>query len=275
MVALSIMHQLEIAERSHVIVVDAFAGARGVAERLGSLPEPFSGVSAVFVESPSKGYHLLRNSRFSAIFIDADVGVRKSVDLLRIRYSNPGLKINVYEEGLGTYRSDLYGGLKGSVLNYFGVGTRFGGFRFTSSLYLYDPKHYKVLFPGSEPKLERINRALPDFILDHFDTLSDLFDYKPNILPRSKNCNIYLSNWTIDKFFIEKFLSYGIDSYIKPHPHILDFKESEYDLVIDAAAPAEIAIINFLKKYDFVDVYHHGSSIERYIKDSRVRYIRI
>lgn len=275
MVALSIMHQLEIAGRSHVIVVDAFAGARGVAERLAFLPKPFSGISVAFVDSTTRAYHLLRDNRFSAIFIDADVGFRKAMDLLRIRLNNIEVSINVYEEGLGTYRADLYRGIKRRVLQSIGIGTRFGGFILTDSLYLYRPDEYEEAFRSIRPKLNAIKKSLVSFIVDYFDTLLVLFNYTPPDLIDGKKCSIYLSNWTIDTSFVNSFLLMPGDGYIKPHPHIINFQEDSYRLVIDPAAPAEIAILSLLRIYDKVDVYHHGSSVERYVNDPRLHYIRV
>jgi len=276
MVALSIMHQLEIAERSQVIVVNAFAGARGVAERLAFLAEPFSGISVKFVETIPTAYHFIRNNRFSVIFIDADVGVRKCIDLLRARLANSGLEIRVYEEGLGTYRKDLYQGFKRSLLNSLGIGTRFGGFGLTSKLYLYNPAEYQINFPKSKVLLELVAIPLSQFIYDHFGLLSCLFDYKAPASVRSHKCNLYLSNWSIDDLFINRFLALHGDSYIKPHPHITDFKNNNsHSLVVDPAIPAEIAILGFLSLYESVDVYHHGSSVERYITNDNVNYILI
>lgn len=276
MVALSIMHQLEISERSQVIVVDAFAGARGVAERLAFLPEPFSGISVEFVDSVRTAYHLVRQNRFSVIFIDADVGVRKCIDLLRSRLSNFELDIRVYEEGLGTYRKDLYRGIKRSLLDFLGVGTRFGGFRLTSKLYLYAPDDYRESFPTSKVSLELIVKPLSAFIIDNFTLLSRLFDYKPPAFTKSHRCNLYLSNWAIDDLFISRFLALLGDSYIKPHPHITDFKNNNpHSLVVDPAIPAEIAILGLLELYESVDVYHHGSSVARYIANDSLNYITI
>ncbi len=275
MVALSIIKQLEIAGTSHIIVTRTFAGASGVAERLAHLEAPFSGISIVFAQSIPEAYQLLRRQRFSEIFIDADVGVRKFFDLLRIRFRHWRANINVYEEGLGTYRTDLYRGMKKSTLQLIGIGTRFGGSSLTSKLYLYSPSDYKRLFPSDGPTLIKIEEQLSTFINKHLVNLNDIFDYKSDYKVTSKDCLIYLSSWSVDQYFIKQLGLLSGDQYIKLHPHITDFDEIGSGNYIDPSAPAEMVITELLTFYDNIDVYHHGSSVMRYIKSDRVSYNNI
>lgn len=273
-IALSIMTQLRIGQSVHVIVVDSFAGARDVCARLGSPDGPLKGVSAEFVGSTKDGYRALRKRRFSRIFIDCDVGAVRYLELLMIKAANPHLTINVYEEGMGTYRTDLYSGIKKNVLDLVGAGTAFGGCGLTSNLYIYNPDDYLSSFYKTKVNLIKIHQQIADLVCKMFGEMMTLFDYTP-VSGAGSKCNIYLSSWKFNESFLKRFQSFPGDRYIKPHPHLKDANAEADAVFLSAAVPAELVLIDLLKKYKCIDVYHHGSSIEKYIKSDRIQYMII
>ncbi|MGX9728047.1 MAG: hypothetical protein ACTFAK_12245 [Candidatus Electronema sp. VV] len=69
-------------------------------------------------------------------------------------------KNHVYEEGLGTYRKDLYTGTRKRLFDYFGIGTFFGG-----------------NFPLNGSKIRWIRKSLSDFITENCSDLQKLFGF--------------------------------------------------------------------------------------------------
>src|SRR5690606_35901220 len=116
--ALSVINQLNIRTKAYLVIVDSFFNARSVYERMKSTDWEFSGLSFEFFVSRSEAHQFVRMHKVNNIFIDADVGVRKYFDLLRMKLNNRLLSINVYEEGIGTYRTDLYPGVKKLIFDF-------------------------------------------------------------------------------------------------------------------------------------------------------------
>lgn len=274
-VSLSIIRQLEIANMSHVVVVDRFSNARRVWENLKSYEGAMCSLSTSFAATSEEAYRFLRNQRFSAIFIDSDVGLRRYLDLITIRLNNPDVDINVYEEGLGTYRTDLYDGIKKHLLRFLGIGTHFGGCKLTSAIYLYEPDEYSQLFPKPGLDVHQIAIKPVDFIESFFGDICQLFEYLSS-MPRAKEarCNVYLPSWSINELFINIFEALDGDNYVKPHPHARTFS-SERCTTIAPEVPAEILLFDLKNKYDIVNVYHNGSSVERYVEYPNINYVRI
>ena len=275
MVSLSIIKQLDVAIRSHIIIVDAFAGAKGVADRLLASKGIFFGLSVEFIHSIPRAYRILRQQPYSNIFIDADVGVRKGIDLFRIWIANSKVKINVYEEGVGTYRNDIYSGVRKKLVEMFGFSTYFGGFILTSNIYIYNIEKYKSSFSKSKTKAIKIRKNINSFINENYKEITDIFSYRPITSDGGDSCIIYLSNWKLDKKVIKKLSRITDRLYVKPHPHIVaDFELSENNM-IPAEFPAEIVIMDLIRLYKKVYVYHHGSSVKNYVKSSSVNYIEL
>lgn len=275
LVALSIIKQLGIQTTSYLVIVDEFFNAGPIYERMKSVNWEFSDLAVEFCRHHNDAYKFASTNKIENIFIDSDIGTKKYLQLLNIKFKHRATNISVYEEGLGTYRPDLYSGVKKSIFDILGVGTQFGGSSFTDSLYLYHPNEYQNTFPGYRKRLEKINLSPLDILRLYFNEFSFIFDYVGVSRQSSNECHLYLSSWDLDYNFIERFLAFPGDKYFKPHPHIKTTDLSEYGTLINRTAPVEMILADLKEKYEIVNVYHHGSSAEKYFNEKNVIFVRI
>lgn len=275
LVALSIIKQLGIDQRSYLAIVGTFYNARLVYERLATANWELSPLSIKFFESHKDANKFIIKSRASNLFTDGDVSVKKYLELQSIKLRRKSITINVYEEGLGTYRTDLYSGLKKRILNLLGVGTNYGGCILTDSLYLFNPDLYKNTFPKSQVKLVQIAMRPVDIISSYFDSLSFIFDHSPISRGSEDVCHVYLSSWGVDYDFLKEFSKLRGDKYIKLHPRAKAIRGENYGVMVSRTPPAEMVLLDMMGKYKTVNVYHHGSSVEKYFSEKNVVFLKV
>ena len=272
LMSLSIIKQAHIERSATMVIVDAFANSRLVCESLSSLDWDFREVGFHFAQSVKAAHTLVRRSKgLKALYIMGDVGLRQYLSIGHIKLNSPTLTIHVYEEGHGTYKTDLYGGIKAKVFNIVGVGTHFGGCSFTDAIHVCDPEAYRSLFPSANTSVHAIDRG-PGAMLHTFrEELTHVFDYRAISSTASPLCNVYLTDWVIDHSFLEIFCALEGDNYIKPHPHIKSEPTAFACRTLSPTVPAEMFLLDAMAKYSKLVVYHHhGSSAERYIKGDNI-----
>lgn len=272
--AVAIIRQLGVADRSCMIVTDDFNDAEAVATRLGTADWDLSEINVHFCPERRKAERLAVDLGAQKIFVDSDVGVKRFFILLwtQIRRRRP--EIWVYEEGLGTYRADLYQQPKRSMLEVAGVGTRFGGCLITTGIYIREPDDYRRRFPQGPGKARKIACSPCEAIGRDFAEWSRIFDYKPVSSSTGDRCSIYLGNWTTDTIDLEWFKSLSGDKYFKPHPHLRPGPAVAGVLTVSPTAPAELVLMDLRTKYMHIDVFHHGTSCERYMSVDGVSFVR-
>lgn len=275
LVALAIIKQLNVQEKTYLIIVDSFYNAKLVYERIRSADWEFSETSVEFFQSLDGAYHFAGECGAKSLFIDADVGVRKYFTLLRLKLKRRIQNINVYEEGLGTYRIDLYAGTKKTLLDLVGIGTRFGGCSLTNCIHLYEPETYRKNFPKHKASIKKIKYRPKDIIQLYFPHLNYIFDGDNITNNSSESCHVYLSSWHVDYNFMKIFSSLPGDKYLKLHPHIKTIEKINCGTLASRTAPAEMILMSLKEKYRFVNVFHHGSSVERYISAKNINFIRV
>lgn len=211
------------------------------------------------------------------LYIDSDYGIRTSLKLSKIKTK----EIFVYEEGTGTYRSDLISASHSNkilvkFLRLFGVSEYFGGNRFVQGLYMYDIEKHKKLVPDFNKKRLSFRRNFLDNLeLIKKDLISkEQRDFYKKLV-EGRDVHLYLTNWNynnkIDKILtnIRSELKNENALYLlKPHPHLIN---SEFDFVYDSilsnSALVEILLIDFKKFSKSLTVYHEGSSALLYLTD--------
>lgn len=249
-----------------IILIEDFKGANSV--NLDCLVD----IEYVFLDDKlSLFYYLFKErKRYSEIFFDSDIGLSNFFLLLYSRFFFTNL-INIYEEGIGTYRTDIYPPLKKNILNCFGVGTEFGKCIITNNIYLFEPHNSSV------KKSIKIGFKLYDSINKNITLYNDMFFYPPNLNYSSSGSNIalYLTDWSIDLKRIENLSKKHDNFFVKFHPHInISCSNFKFD-VIEYIGPAEVLILNLLKHFENVTVYHHSSSCEYYLKKTNVVFINL
>lgn len=257
--------------------MDLFAGSKSVSDRF---YETFSGsIDVEFVETKSEAYVLCKRVKVDNLFIDSDVGVLNYFSLALLKLSINRLNIFVYEEGLGTYRKDLYSGFKKIVLSCMGVGVNFGGAVVSSKIFIYNPCEYKKNFPSLHKKVIGIKHGVMEVLTENLDYFCYVFDFKLELSQSSKShCYLYLTSWCINDAVIQQLKELKAESkdcYLKLHPHLKNTAVSDGIDVLQGQAPAELVILYLLSKYSKIYIFDQNSSVRRYISCERVVFYNI
>jgi len=274
LVALTIYREYCKGHRAVFFIIDSFFEANVVADRIDKLMS--KEIDCKFHKTKKYAYMDVVSHSYSQIFIDSDVGFQNCLWLKFLKIFNKSLKINIFEEGKGTYSNDFYVGIKKKMFKLMRIGVLFGDCPATSQIYLYNPSDYLKKIPYNKHKIVHINTNITKSIRSNFTDIATIFGTSDNDFFKSKKqCRIYLTDWTVDYKFIDDFLNLSGDLFIKPHPHITE-NFSEFNLnVIKPGAPFELLIVYFLDIYERIDVYDHGShgsSVRRYINDPKVKF---
>lgn len=272
MIALAIAEQDDFENKPTFVIVDLFSGAREVAANLScdfvQLQRP------IYFPSRDLALSYLSSQNFDNIFIDSDVGLKNFLSIALLKINNPQIAIHVYEEGLGTYREDLYSGFKRAIFNRIGVGTYFGACRFVKSIYVFCPQEYVDNFSSNSCRVREIEGGLLKFLMGNSDEFKRLFNFegvKCGVQSHSI-CSLYLSGWRVSEEFLDHFQKGEGDLYMKLHPHIKGGLLVDGIQCIDASVPAELVLMDLMMKYQLVNVYDHNSSVRRYVVGSKVAF---
>ena len=278
MVVMAIIEQLPDEISKELIVIDAFFGAKKIAEKLTTSNPKWQ--RTVFFENPSAAFRHCRERRYDSVFLDSDVGFRKNIDLMRLKLSTPKTRIAVYEEGLGSYRQDIYHGAKRGIFALMGVGVYFGGNWLTKEIYLFRPNEYINNFLEKTADVIHIKTFISQLIIKYkteFDELFELAELKSDLARASSNnvCDIYLTSWSWDGETMKRLMQCDSCRVVKFHPHmkgILVSSEHQFDVSVSPEIPAEILITIASKIFKNVRVLHHGSSVVRYLNLINVNF---
>lgn len=269
MVALAIVEQLPRGASPRFVVVDSFANAISIVKRF----QDFFDIPVEFVADVGAAVKLMASSSEKMVYIDSDVGVRKFFQLARIKFSSREKIIGVYEEGIGTYRDNIYKGIKRKLFDFLGVGTNFGGCRFVSKTYVFECAHYERIFGNG--KAVGIKFGIAEMIERKRD-LYRVFGADESLfaeLSCAEVCHLYLSSWSVSNKFIEKLLDFDGFKYVKLHPHIkVDCNFGGCFRKIPAEIPAEIVVIELARRCKKLHVWHHGSSVQNYVRGNNIDF---
>ncbi|MDQ0349001.1 hypothetical protein [Ancylobacter vacuolatus] len=275
--SLSIAHDLGPDVDKHMIMIGSFTNGEVICDRFTALSISPGWKSARYFPSFRLASRYAAALEGDELFIGGDAGLKHCLYLLFFKLLSRNTRINVYEEGVGTYRKDLYSSRKRAVIALTGAGTHLGNSVLTSNVYVLRPDAYLSALPGMERKVRQIVHSPVDVIRRHLASLCALFSYPPltGADRKSACCILYLSSWSQDEAFIKTLTDSSDDVYLKPHPHFKgDLGHGSFH-VLTGAPPAELILVNLLDIYDRVTVFHHGSSTELYFSHERVEFVRI
>lgn len=275
LISTSLIRQLNVANKSTLIIHGGFTGAKEVFYRFDTESIKISGAKVIYLETRKDVFKWVKKASPLNLFVDGDVGIRNFISLLFLKICNLGLTICIFEEGIGTYRRDLYGSFKKILFPMFGVGTNFGGSVLTSYVYATDPDKYKAIFPRLSRRVRAIAEGPGKVLLGSQKAWGEIFDYQEITDRFSNKCNVYLTNWNLDHDAVKRMMDHSGDNYLKLHPRCLDQAEVPGVVMLKATAPAELIIADLSRKYTEVNVYHHGSSVEQYFSKANVNFIRL
>lgn len=262
------------------LVIDDFCDAYKFSYSIGLSEHNNSINHAIYCIDHYEAFRKLKNKKYTTIFMDSDVGFVRHLQFIKYKLTS-NARINIFEEGLGTYRNNLYGHIKKFTLKIIGVGTHFGGSIFSNEIYLYNVDAYKLIF-GNCIIIKQINTGIDSIIKKRKNLLYDLFglaNYKEllNIANQDK-CTVYLSSWGIDYTTIKLLAGLDDTFYIKLHPNIKIVSKNllEYEkFIIPHSIPAEILLGHLSDIFKEVLVFHHGSSVVNYINRKNILYKKI
>ncbi len=275
MVALCLIkNKLSDSSNITIYVTNSFSDAKLVTLRASGI---FDGNMVFeFLEDKNSFYYKVIKNKYSQVFLDSDVGFQTFIHLIILKIFNPFLKVNIYEEGYGTYSRNLYTGLKKCLLNFLFINTSYGKNFITYKVYLFNPDKYINEIGGSN-KIIKINSTIWSFIEENHEYLDFIFNTIKvnNLRVKSNTCCVYLTSWHIDKSFINRFSKIDCDLYIKPHPHIDKKINFEGLFVLNGSTPFELIIFKLLDVYETIRVYDHGSAARLYVENPRVEFYSI
>ena len=271
MIALCIVRKIKCVDKQVFIILDAFSGASSMANKMLS---EFGGCQQTFfLGSRNNAFKFIAENKFKHLFVDSDVGVRNFFLLALLRFNNPDLAFHVYEEGVGTYRDDLYQGLKKQILHMLGVGVFFGSCCFVKDIYVFDVDEYSSKISLNKKKVKRIEGNLSTFLRFNNNELKRLFTFKGvNFEGRAVNCCVYLTDWQICEDLIIKMADFDGDAFLKIHPHVRGVKSYKSVSIIESSIPAELVLMDLMLCYEKVFVFDHHSSVRRYISGKNLQF---
>lgn len=273
-----ILDQLKDEDDISVHIADVFHGA---SKLYGNLCKKKERKFSVFIYDSYRAALMYATQDFlDNLFIHWDIGFRTDFRLAYLKYWKKVKRISVFEEGLSIERKDIYKGIKKNILRSLGFATHVGGNRHVDELYLFDPTAYKKTFGKSNVRLVKINKAIHDVIRDNERFFHTIFEVDKLVLEIKKNnyfnCALYLTDWRFNLNDFEKIKSKESVTYLKPHPYIQDSLPELHQVVVCAPdIPAEIVISLLSSHFDKVTVFHHGSSVPKYISFSNVKFVKL
>lgn len=213
-----------------------------------------------------------RHANPRSIFIDSDIGLKTQLALAHLKLRTPTCSIFVYEEGIGTYRTDLIKSkIKKAIYRATGTACRFGESVLTDKIFVFSKEAYLESNPHLQRKVRTIENPLSNFIRRYQTDLLNLFS--PGFsFPEKENDDayIYLSDWKLSP---PSHPPINCDIFIKPHPHIskdeIEMRTKNYPDMhwVPGSIPAEIIIELLSKRYNHVIINHNNSSAVHYMKN--------
>jgi len=259
-------------DNTNLYVIDSFHNSKKIANSP-ELKKYFKSIS--WFKTKKEAFFSAAVQNPDSIFIDSDVGVKNFIALCQLKIRSVRTEINVYEEGLGTYRTDLVTNvIKKKISSIFGIGCNFGGCFLTKNVHVFDPSRYCDRIPSFKKKSIGINVNFSIWLHENKNKLVEVFSPGFEIISSrdTKLAFLYLSDWNVNISLINKAKSLGC-LFVKLHPHIKsDFHLESVDeyMIIPKSLPAEVLIILILEKFDILTVYHNNSSCIHYIKNERI-----
>lgn len=265
---------------SDLIVLEGFNGAEDVAgsSRLNCY---FDNVS--FYRTRWEIIRSFRLRSYDRVLVDSDVGLQLQIFNVFAKIMNPSLNFSVYEEGIGTYRTDLIPqGLKKILYDVTGSSGYFGGSSFVDEILCFQPERYEKLMPNIKHQVEAIGVDFVEWIQTNQSQLFEIFPGLNALKVReSARCVVFLTDWEVDTSVIAHFVS-KVGVFVKPHPHIRsealevfknDFPNASW---APSIVPAEVMILYLLNYCSEIIVLHSNSSVAHYLRDLQsVKFVDI
>lgn len=273
--AIELIDQLNLNGRVDLFIANTFHDAKGVSERL-KISFPHINVF-LFCDYQSAISHVPKRN-YSHLFLHWDVGFRTQRILRHIKRLNPRLSISVFEEGVGTYRSDIYHFAKRKIFQLLNYPINVGGSIYTDRIFVHNVYEYNKNSVSTPKIVAKINRSVSESISYRWNNYIAIFDsdrFIENIeYDIDIECSIYMSGWNYNPRIPEKYFRDDHLNIIKLHPHCSYSEDFRKYRSVPANIPAELLIQHASHRCKIVNVIHHGSSSTRYINAPNIRFFK-
>lgn len=258
--------------RAILYIAPLFSESAAVAKRLYAENPGFAMIS--MVRSRVAAVVSLAANGVDRIFLDSDVGIKTPLAMRVARLIQPRVRFSLYEEGTGLIEIPPEDA-PGRVSQTLGAIMAFGESPLTEEVWTYHPAAVKRRLP--DMKTLGISQTLSEFVRTNRDLLIRVFwpSYAADVgaWPDS-SCCLYLSSWEVHPQAYNYLARSAAFTIWKLHPHIQDplAVPEHVDQVIPSGVPAELLIMEMARTFDSVEVLHHGSSTEMYMRPPNVRF---
>ena len=266
-------------KKCSLLIINQFADAQNVCNRVRD-HEDWEEV-VFFTNRWSAVKFLIGGVSFSSLYVHEDAGLKHHIRMKVVKFFKKSIQINVYEEGIGSYRVDvLKPSLKKKLYNMLGIGVVFGGSKYTNLFYLFEPNRISIAQQTVREKVRRIETSLVAHLESQLKRYQYYFDTEECFKDlQGLVCILYLSSWQVDESFINK-LPHLTDEratlVFKPHPNIKNYLNYNlFDFVVPNRVPAELLLIHLANSFESVKVFHHNSSAAQYVSSSGIEYQNI
>lgn len=270
LIVMCIIRDLQVTNYK-IIIINSFFDAKNFFIRLKTYNK-----NVYFYENKNKAYNYIINENIDNLYTDSDVGYKNHIDLKKIKKKNKNIKINVYEEGTGTYEKMYSSLLKNTILRLLGIATSFGASKYVDSIFLYNIDKYKSKFNYSINAVE-IKSSVQEELSLNLHKYNFIFDCNvSNTKPLKEKAILYLENKN-EIFKSDFFKRNDCDVFIKKHPATFNSsnKNCNDSIIINTGIPAELAIVNLLDLYKEVTIYSFNSSTSLYVKSSSAVFVNL
>lgn len=196
-------------------------------------------------------------------------------------YALPAKNIFIYEEGVGSYRTDIFNNtsnLRKRIRRMLRISEYPGFHPKIKGIYIYRPAVYNEIFKSynNKPAVLSFNSSFKTMITENTSLGIKLFNYDntASVLNlKNKRICLYITSWPLyEAFFSVIDLTKYEYCIIKPHPHIrnLSFLENknERNIIVIKFLLAELLISILVNNNNVIDIYHHNSSSLMYVEKS-------
>lgn len=271
--ALEVCNQLADKDETEILVAERFDDAQGIVERFSKM---YPAVNFTLKVNYTDAINFMFSKLPASVYIHWDMGFRTQFWLARAR-SVAGTRISVFEEGIGTYRQDIYPSLKRKIFCLFRIPVNIGGSKHIDEIFVYNKSVYSKVSYKKPLKVTSINRSLAESVLLRENELIEVFGatrFLCSIKEQMSNrCNILLSNWNFSATDLALIYKTSDTNIVKFHPHCEERVLGHDLLNAPRSMPAELLLLILSRLFPLVFVYHYGSSVEKYIKEKNITFI--
>lgn len=278
LIALAIIDQSDREFKNHICVANCFQNADHVVHALNALLSS-QGIQFSFFETYDEALFFARDEKYSEYYIHWDIGFRTNLRLIFFKLVFPNSKIFVFEEGRGTYRDDIYSGLKKYLFKKMGIAVNCGGHNAVEKIFVYSPSEYIASVTKPAKLVDLIKLSIAGVMEKYEHAILCAFDHGKFLQTlstrRSDECIVYMSDWKFEHSDLNFIQVDGTTKILKLHPHAMTIGRllREDFVICPNELPAEMLITKIQTIYRTTKIFHQGSSVSRYINSESVELV--